>query len=131
MTSEKKKFGELTKAEMPLFIDLYELTMAQGHLERGHNISSSFDLSFREMPEDRGYIIVAGLEDVVEYVESISFEEEALTHISLSTRKSTPTSPKKCAADSEKRAALFLTRSLGTRSITGKLVSHPVSVSPS
>ena len=81
MTSEKKKFGELTKAEMPLFIDLYELTMAQGHLERGHNISSSFDLSFREMPEDRGYIIVAGLEDVVEYVESISFEEEALVFL--------------------------------------------------
>ena len=63
---------------MPLFIDLYELTMAQGHLDQGHNITSSFDLSFREMPENRGYVIVAGLEDVVEYVESISFEEEAL-----------------------------------------------------
>ena len=78
MTSEKKKFGELTKAEMPLFIDLYELTMAQGHLDQGHNITSSFDLSFREMPENRGYVIVAGLEDVVEYVDCISFEEEAL-----------------------------------------------------
>ena len=78
MTLGNKKFGDLTKAEMPLFIDLYELTMAQGHIERGHNVIASFDLNFRDMPDILGYILVAGLEDVVEYIESISFEEEAL-----------------------------------------------------
>ncbi len=81
MKSEKRKIGEITKEEVSLFADSYELTMAQAHLERDHNIISSFDLSFRDIPSNRGYMLAAGLEDVVKCIESITFEEEAISFL--------------------------------------------------
>jgi nicotinate phosphoribosyltransferase len=78
MTFKKAEFGNATKDTLPLFVDLYELTMAQCHLESDHNVVGTFDLSFRELPANRGYIVAAGLEQIIAYIESIHFNENSI-----------------------------------------------------
>ena len=78
MTFKEAEFGNATKDTLPLFVDLYELTMAQCHLENDHNVVGTFDLSFSELPADRGYIIAAGLEQIIAYIESIHFNENSI-----------------------------------------------------
>ena len=57
-----------------LFADLYELTMAQAYWQHGHRGVATFGMFFRELPPDRGYLVFAGLEDVLEYLEELRFE---------------------------------------------------------
>lgn len=61
-----------------LFTDLYELTMMQGYLETGHNPTATFSLFFRTLPPDRGYVVAAGLEQAIRYLETLSFGEGEL-----------------------------------------------------
>lgn len=74
-------FGYVSREDLGLWTDLYELTMMQGYLEQDHDPRSTFELYFRELPGDRGYVVAAGLEQVVHYLENISFGEEALDYL--------------------------------------------------
>lgn len=65
-----------------LFTDFYELTMARAFVEEGMNDRAVFELHFREMPEHRGYIVAAGMEDVVDALEQWRFSEEDLAFLS-------------------------------------------------
>lgn len=58
-----------------LFTDLYELTMMQGYFLKNHNPETVFDLFFRSLPRNRGYMVAAGLEQAVDYVENLSFSD--------------------------------------------------------
>ncbi len=61
--------GHLSNA---LFADLYELTMAQAYWQHGKAESTgTFSLFFRTYPPDRGYVVFAGLEDVLDYLEGL------------------------------------------------------------
>lgn len=62
-----------TSADAALFTDQYELTMVQGYLETGHNPTTTFSLYFRCLPTDRGYVVAARLEQVVEYPDSLTY----------------------------------------------------------
>jgi nicotinate phosphoribosyltransferase len=64
-----------------LYTDLYELTMMQGYLETGHNPTAAFSLFFRTLPSDRGYVVAAGLEQAVRYLETLSFDDDALAFL--------------------------------------------------
>ncbi len=60
-----------------LLTDFYELTMANGYFELGKKDEIAyFDLFFRKVPDEGGFAIFAGLEQVVEYLENLSFTEE-------------------------------------------------------
>lgn len=74
-------FGEVSVGDLALFTDLYELTMMQGYLETGHNPDATFSLFFRDLPPDRGYVVTAGLEQAVHYLETLSFDEAALAYL--------------------------------------------------
>ena len=63
----------ITRADLGLFTDLYELTMAQTYFERGMFAPATFDLFFRSYPPNRGYLVCAGLEDVLDFLEGVSF----------------------------------------------------------
>jgi nicotinate phosphoribosyltransferase len=74
-----------------LLTDLYELTMAAAFFENGFNPTASFELFVRQLPKDRGYLIAAGLEQALEWIQSIRCELEdisllrrhhAFTHVS-------------------------------------------------
>lgn len=54
-----------------LFTDLYELTMAAGYQAAGQGrLLGSFELFVRELPSSRGYLVAAGLDPVLSYLES-------------------------------------------------------------
>lgn len=64
-----------------LFTDLYQLTMAAAYEAEEMREVASFELFFRELPASRQYIVAAGLEDVLEYLESFHFTEDELAYL--------------------------------------------------
>jgi nicotinate phosphoribosyltransferase len=63
---------------LTLLTDLYQLTMAQAYFRAGSMAPATFSLFVRSYPPDRGYLVAAGLEDVLDYLESFAFDAEAL-----------------------------------------------------
>lgn len=65
------------KKNFTLLVDFYELTMANGFFEEGmKDVEVVFDMFFRAVPDDGEYTIIAGLEQLIEYMESLHFSEE-------------------------------------------------------
>jgi nicotinate phosphoribosyltransferase len=75
------RFGYVTPENLSLFTDLYELTMMQGYIQTGHDPEATFSLFFRELPPDRGYLVAAGLEQFLHYVETLSFGDRVLAYL--------------------------------------------------
>ncbi len=67
--------GRVTDA---LFTDFYELTMAQAYWRSGVTGHASFSLFFRRSPPDRGYLVFAGLETILDYLEEFRFSADDL-----------------------------------------------------
>lgn len=77
MSLNLKKSRNLT-----MMTDFYEITMANGYLASGYeNMEAVFDLFFRKVPDNGGFAIFAGLEQVVEYLDNLSFSEEDLDYL--------------------------------------------------
>ncbi|WP_435152434.1 nicotinate phosphoribosyltransferase [Haladaptatus sp. DFWS20] len=74
-------FGYVTPDNLGLFTDLYELTMLQGYHRANHNPRTTFSLFFRELPPDRGYVLAAGLEQAISYIETLSFGERTISYL--------------------------------------------------
>lgn len=67
---------------LTMLTDLYQLTMIQGYLTNGcRNKEAVFDVFFRTLPFKGGYVLAAGLEQVVEYIENLTFAEEDLVYL--------------------------------------------------
>ena len=66
---------------LTLLTDLYELTMMQGYFEKQNNETVIFDMFFRENPDKSGYSIMAGLEQVIEYVKGLNFTYEDVDYL--------------------------------------------------
>ena len=58
---------------LTLLTDLYELTIMQGYYETQENETVVFDVFFRENPDKGGYSVMAGLEQVIEYIKNLNF----------------------------------------------------------
>jgi nicotinate phosphoribosyltransferase len=57
----------------PLLTDLYELNMVQAYLDNGENGEAVFEFFVRRLPARRGFLLAAGLEDVLDYLETLRF----------------------------------------------------------
>lgn len=67
---------------LTMLTDLYQLTMMQGYLVNGcRHKEAVFDVFFRTLPFKGGYALAAGLEQVVEYIENLTFSEENLAYL--------------------------------------------------
>lgn len=64
-----------------LFTDLYELTMLQAYWNENMHDTAVFSLFVRDMPKHRNYMLFAGLESVLHYLETIRFTDEALDYL--------------------------------------------------
>lgn len=64
-----------------LFTDLYQLTMAQAYRRHGRTAHATFSLFIRSYPPGRGHFVAAGLEDVLDYLESFRFEPPDLEYL--------------------------------------------------
>jgi nicotinate phosphoribosyltransferase len=69
-----------------LLTDLYQLTMLQGYFEQGLTETAVFELFARDLPQDRGFYVAAGLEQLVEFVEQARFTPDDLGWLKASGR---------------------------------------------
>ena len=64
-----------------LLTDLYELNMAASYLRRGMRQEATFSLFVRDLPPNRGFLVAAGLEPCLEFLETFGFPEEDLDYL--------------------------------------------------
>ncbi len=67
--------------EIGLLTDLYELTMTAAYWSSGLNEPATFELYFRRLPQNRSYIISAGLEQALHYLSSLKFSASAIEYL--------------------------------------------------
>ena len=67
---------------LTMLCDYYELTMGNGYFKCGiGDRNVYFDVFYRNNPDNGGYAIAAGLEQVIEYIENLHFTEEDITYL--------------------------------------------------
>lgn len=76
----------MTTAASPLLTDLYQLTMLQAYHDERMNELAAFEFFVRKMPEGRNFLVAAGLEQVLDFLETLSFSAEELAWLDASGR---------------------------------------------
>ena len=67
---------------MTMLCDFYELTMGNGYFEAGcKDRITYFDVFFRKVPDQGGFAIAAGLEQLIDYIENLHFSEEDIAYL--------------------------------------------------
>ena len=67
---------------LTMLCDFYELTMGNGYFESGRKDQVTyFDVFYRNVPDNGGFAIAAGLEQVVEYIENLHFSDEDIAYL--------------------------------------------------
>lgn len=70
------------KLNLTMIMDLYELTMANGIFTSDmRNTVTYFDMFFRRVPDNGGYAIMAGLEQLIEYMNNLKFTKEDIEYL--------------------------------------------------
>ena len=70
------------KLNMTMLCDFYELTMANGYFKSGYaDRITYFDAFFRKVPDNGGFAIAAGLEQLIEYIEDLHFSDEDIAYL--------------------------------------------------
>ena len=64
-----------------LLTDLYELNMAASYIRRELTSDATFSLFVRRLPHSRGFLVAAGIQDCVSWLEQFSFEPEDLHYL--------------------------------------------------
>ena len=77
----KSFLGYLKEENMSLFTDFYELTMCASYFDNKNFEPATFDFFIRRLPENRSYFLFAGLEEALQYLETIKFTEEHLGYL--------------------------------------------------
>ena len=67
--------------DLALFTDLYELTMAASYFAHGLDHEATFDLFVRALPKHRQFLVAAGVDDAVDYLEGLCFEPPAIDYL--------------------------------------------------
>ena len=70
------------KLNMTMLCDFYELTMGNGYFHNGYKDRITyFDVFFRKVPDQGGFAIAAGLEQLIDYIENLHFSEEDIAYL--------------------------------------------------
>lgn len=70
------------KTNLTMLCDFYELTMGNGYFQTGlADRICYFDVFYRSVPDRGGFAVAAGLAQVIEYIENLSFDEEDLAYL--------------------------------------------------
>ncbi|MBQ2943310.1 MAG: nicotinate phosphoribosyltransferase [Ruminococcus sp.] len=74
--------NSLNERNLTLLTDFYELTMAGGYFECEHKDRIAyFDMFYRSNPDKGGYAIMAGVEQMVEYLTNLHFTDEDIEYL--------------------------------------------------
>jgi nicotinate phosphoribosyltransferase len=71
----------VTNSNAALLTDLYELTMAASYLKHGFTGPATFDLFVRHLPPERKFLVACGLEQALDYLENLHFDDEAIAYL--------------------------------------------------
>lgn len=76
------KFDVKNPRNLTMLVDFYELTMANGYFKNGiENKIAYFDMYFRRVPDGGGYCIMAGVEQLIEYLSNLHFSEDDIAYL--------------------------------------------------
>jgi nicotinate phosphoribosyltransferase len=70
----------------PLLTDLYQLNMIQAYLDHGETHTAVFEFFVRKFPPRRGFLIAAGLEQVLKFLENLHFSPEEIDWLARTHR---------------------------------------------
>ena len=69
------------RKNLTMLADYYEFTMANGYIENGmEDQIAYFDMFFRRIPDDGGFAIMAGVEQLIEYLKNLKFDDEDIAY---------------------------------------------------
>lgn len=72
----------MDKANLTMLADFYEVTMANGYLENGlKDKIACFDMFFRKVPDNGGFAIMAGVEQLIRYLKNLRFTEKDIEYL--------------------------------------------------
>ncbi|MDF2948256.1 MAG: nicotinate phosphoribosyltransferase [Sedimentibacter sp.] len=75
-------YNNFSDRKLSMLMDFYELTMANGYFSNGMKDDIVyFDMFFRKNPDGAGFSIVAGLEQVIEYIKELQFTDEDIEYL--------------------------------------------------
>src|SRR5215831_1262877 len=73
LTKKLSPAGNFTGRSSGLLTDLYELTMAAGYVQTHFDARATFELFARHLPARRNYLVVAGLDQAIAFLENVRF----------------------------------------------------------
>jgi nicotinate phosphoribosyltransferase len=80
--NNNNSFDVRNDRNLTMLVDFYELTMGNGYLEKGlQDKIAYFDMFFRRVPDGGGYCIMAGVEELIEYLGSLNFTEDDIKYL--------------------------------------------------
>jgi nicotinate phosphoribosyltransferase len=71
----------LNEKNISLFTDYYELTMCAAYYDNQNFEPATFDLFIRRLPQNRSYFLFAGLEEALNYLQTIKFTDQQLVYL--------------------------------------------------
>jgi nicotinate phosphoribosyltransferase len=84
--AERAGGDHMDLAATPLLTDLYQLNMAQAYLDHGETKTAVFEFFVRRLPAKRGFLVAAGLEQALDFLENLRFEPEDIDWLEKSGR---------------------------------------------
>lgn len=78
--------GDRDIGDSPLLTDLYQLNMMQAYLRTGLTATASFEMFVRRLPPGRSFMMAAGLEQAVAWLEGLRFSPAELAYLERSGR---------------------------------------------
>jgi len=77
-----KDFNVRNERNLTMLVDFYELTMANGYLD--NNVQDKiayFDMFFRRIPDGGGYCVMAGVQQLIEYLSNLEFSNDDISYL--------------------------------------------------
>lgn len=71
----------MDQEKLELIADFYEFTMSNGYFSKNKNDMAYFDVFFRKVPDRGGYAIVAGLEQIIQFIQNLKFDKEDIEYL--------------------------------------------------
>ncbi len=79
---QSRDFSWIKRESLAMLADFYEFTMSNGFLERfPKDITAYYDVFFRKVPDNGGFVIAAGLGPVIDFIRSLRFEEDDIEYL--------------------------------------------------
>ena len=71
----------MDRTNLTMLTDFYEITMANGYFKNGMKDKIAyFDMFFRKVPDNGGYAIMAGMEQLIQYIQNLKITQEDLDY---------------------------------------------------